>query len=298
MVCNPSHRSIKVRTDGQMSSSLWNRSFLRLAVWHHSGHRPILHSYMPPLGPTSTPLNRMLLEVDSIPDPSTKAMKLASYMTSPDDMDTVFAYLKANKMDDLLRNPDTIIKSLQTRSSDAVEVMHILRPVLYGKLPNAWHPICSLDGDAHKEQQQQTHSMVSLDNKSTHWCNWSSSRHLHLIHLWWSPSLQSLDPNRIPGTTTQEDQSVVILPQGSIILNNHCHLVWQGRECHEQHVDDKIIGCHGQGIQGTCRVILLLLFCFIKQNEINWQDWAFLQGIIQIKFKHPIHSTCHRWTLK
>ena len=114
-----------------------NRSFLRLAVWHYSGHRPILHSYMPPLGPTSTPLNHMLLEMDNLPDQPSKAKTLASYMSSSNDMETVFAYLKANKMDDLLRNPEMIVKAIQHTSSNAIEIMHILRPFLYGKTKSA-----------------------------------------------------------------------------------------------------------------------------------------------------------------
>lgn len=119
-----------------------NRSFLRLAVWHYSGHRPILHSYMPPLGPTSTPLNRMLLEMDNLPDQPSKAKALTSYMSNSNDMETVFAYLKANKMDDLLRNPEMIVKAIQSTSANATEIMHILRPFLYGKVKRALTPTC------------------------------------------------------------------------------------------------------------------------------------------------------------
>lgn len=75
----------------------------------------------------------MLLEMDNIPDQLSKARRLASYMSTPDDMETVFAYLKANKMDDLLRNPEMIVKPIQSESANAVEIMHILRPFLYGK---------------------------------------------------------------------------------------------------------------------------------------------------------------------
>lgn len=105
----------------------WIRAFLRLAIWYRSDRRPILNSYLPPHG-SKDARNDMLIKLDLQPSLDAKAVVLAELMKDARDLDTVFAFLKANKTDEYLLDPRKLFGQ-----SDIREVLHILRPLLYGK---------------------------------------------------------------------------------------------------------------------------------------------------------------------